>query len=257
MGARSQAEIHDTVMKKSYDENIEKALYLNNMVYFGAIPKGNTRIESFESPYVKKRIPGFIQDVLKSDIKPGSKVTISFGDSMLDMAREQMTEIDFNFNISGSWHFHMQEVAEALAHIVNSKYVVEHVIIGTLGGNPLLSMQDVDITIRKSVLCLNVIRKLFPLAKVIVYGLPPTVSAHLIEKHIEFESAIIGWVFGDKNSIMVPLNRGFGKNMFISDSNTSADGTHFNKSGAIKCNDCFRRAKKQNPIKGFIIDGRK
>lgn len=179
------------------------------------------------------------------------EITISFGDSLTDAIRDQLTSIDLNFSLSGSWSNQVVDMMEAIVPILISKDLyrkVKNVVIGTPGGNPLLMHQEINSVISQATICFNKCRELFPnpLVRVIVYGLPPCVSDYATANAITYNNFMIDWTMKDINSVYVFLYQKFGGgflNLFPM-LKFSVDGVHFNKSGALGFNDLINKAKR-------------
>lgn len=166
--------------------------------------------------------------------------TINFGDSLTAMSNEWMDQLDGKFAISGSWHRHMDDVAGTLYPLLQDKQV-KYVAVGTLGGNPLLVYQDYDRTVEYSLKTLDRMRELFPLAKIIVYGLPPVFNIHATSHTICFDLELIKWVSKDGNATFIELKNKFGG--LFPKVKWSRDGVHLTPRGAVKLNALFKKAK--------------
>lgn len=176
--------------------------------------------------------------------------TIAFGDSLLDMTRTRLRSVPdrMNFSTSGTWAHHMARMAADIrpelmrdGHYQSVKYVV----VGSLGGNPLLMRQPVDVTITRSCAALDSIRSLYLGARIIVFGLPPTVSLYVNMNAIPFEAALYQWVLADRDAVLLPLQRHFAGSMGIFPrADMTVDGVHFSERGALEFDRLIERAKK-------------
>lgn len=175
--------------------------------------------------------------------------TIAFGDSLLDMTRSRLRSVPdrMNFSISGTWAHHMAQMADDIRPelIREGRYQsVKYVVVGSLGGNPLLMRQPADVTITRSCAALDSIRRLFPGARIIVFGLPPTVSLYVNMNAIPFEAALYQWVLADRDAVLLPLQRHFAGSMgLFPRAAMSVDGVHFSERGAVEFDRLIERAK--------------
>ena len=108
---------------------------------------------------------------------------------------------------------------------------IDYVVSGCYGGNPLLQKQPLDYTIQKSIEALNEVRKHYPWQRMIVYGLPPTVSIHVGLNHQQFDGAMYEWVFKDINAVFLPLQKKFTKLFIWPKAVMTMDGVHLSPQG--------------------------
>lgn len=180
---------------------------------------------------------------LKNDVP---QKTIAFGDSLMDGPRDDFDAVKSagNFAISGSWAQHMAAMAHDIRPFLDATgrtKDVKAVIVGSLGGNPLLVRQPVAAVIEHSLRALNEIRVLFPSPRFIVYGIPPTVSAYVNVSAIAFEAALYSWVFRDTDAVFIPLCRKFGG--FFPRAIMTADGVHMTPLGIQRFDELMERGK--------------
>lgn len=250
MFAEIIASIKDWLNRKSIEDahNKAKVLSIGEEIILG-------RREPPIGPYVehplhKQRLIQYAKNV--QEVKASDIDTIAFGDSLIDIPRNDWTQINekVNFAISGSWANHMQQMAVEISPILKMKGIEpKNVIIGTLGGNPLLAYQNVDATISISINCLDKIRELFPSAKIIVYGLPPVYNAWATKYSLKFEGKMYEWVNKDVNAVFIPIFSNFGSGVLYSTPNiqNSSDGVHLSNTGVVKLDKLFKRAKSATP----------
>jgi hypothetical protein len=184
----------------------------------------------------------------------GKKFTkIGFGDSILKLTQHKITAVDplLNFALSGSGSPDMQAIAEALYPVLeNFGYTQpDAVVLGTLGGNPLLSYQDYEYVCAEATIAFKKIRELFPYAKIILYGIPPVYDVYATHYAAEFNGFLMSLVTGDSNSCYVDLYfrfagplRIFPEMKMFPTSENSMDGVHLTGKAIIEFNDCLERA---------------
>lgn len=195
--------------------------------------------------FQRERLAGFISDL------PGAPKDdmICFGDSLLDLTRDRLGSVrpGLNFSVSGSWAHHMARIAAEMRSPLVREGIygrVRYVIVGSLGGNPLLMRQPVDITIKRSIEALDSIRRLYPGARIIVFGIPPTVSLYVNLNAPDFEAALWRWVRGDRDAVFLPLQRRFaGRFGLFPRGVMSTDGVHFSRKGAREFDRLLRKGK--------------
>ncbi len=178
--------------------------------------------------------------------KPG---TIAFGDSILAMYRERWRSIPelFDFAVGGFWSHHMLNMAQIIKPALDSKGIMPaNIVIGSLGGNPLLLHQEINSVIQKSYECLDTLRSMWPYARLIVYGLPPTIATYATLHSLEFETALYKWVVQDKGaSVFIPMQKGFaGKWGIFPKTSMTADGVHLSPVGMVLLDNRIEKAKK-------------
>ena len=166
-----------------------------------------------------------------------SKVkNINFGDSLTDFTRTELNPYhDGIFSIAGSWAHHMEQMAEDL-HPEISKFKIQNITIGCLGGNPMLLYQKMETIISISIKCLNRVRKLYPNARIIVYGLPPVYNFYVNKNCFLFDEDLRKWTEADSNAKFLSLRENFGSGFLrlFPTPNWSVDGVHFSSKGGRK-----------------------
>jgi len=177
-------------------------------------------------------------------------VCVNFGDSLTDLARPYLKSIDGIFSISGSWHYHMTEMAADMRAVLQA-IDVAYVAVGTLGGNPLLVYQDFENTVAESLQALSSIRALYPQARFIVYGLPPVWNIHAANHTLEFDARMWKWVQDDGNAVFISLKRMGGWFPLFPKVSMSNDGTHLTARGALRLNSAVEQAKTSTP--GIVL----
>lgn len=179
--------------------------------------------------------------------------TIGFGDSILKLTQYSLTSVDplLNFGLSGSGSPDFAAIAEALLPTLeNFGYSQpDAVIVGTFGGNPLLSYQDFEYVRAEAKFAFQKIRSLFPYAKIIVYGIPPVFDDYATHYADEFNKFLLTLVVADGNACYVDLYFRFAGPLSIwpqmkmlPDTDTSSDGIHLTGKAIIEFDRCLRRA---------------
>jgi hypothetical protein len=183
--------------------------------------------------------------------------TIAFGDSLLDLPRNKLRSVParLNFSICGSWANHMSQMAADIRPALKEAGIydsVKYVVVGSLGGNPLLMRQPVEQTITHSLAALDSIRRLYPAARIIVYGIPPTTSLYVNMNALPFEAALCKWVLADRDSVLLPLQRKFaGWLGLYPKAVMSVDGIHFSSQGIIEFDGLIEEGKRA-PAKSIV-----
>ncbi len=215
--------------------------------------------ENYEiGPYVshplhKKRLKEYTNNIetfyrLKNRL---NKDTIAFGDGLLDSSRHSfLNSINekLNFSIKGSWANQVQQMVVDLFHLLAEKnFSIQNVIIGTLGGVQLSQNQDVNATIKISYDCLDKIRSVFPLSKIIVTGLPEIYGPSTTKNSLKFEGKIYEWVHRDKNAVFIPMFKKFKKELFNVTTNNDEDEATLTREAEIILDNLFVQAKSAKP----------
>ncbi len=240
------------INKAEYEKN-HKTLNTARWIQELVLPKPQAGAVIPEHPHHKKRVDAH-RKYLKKLVAGKSKksIDIAFGDSIIDLIRERLKEIpqDHNFSIAGSLHSHMLQMIKDLEEYL-VQLNVRSVLIGTLGGNSFLGGMPFEETKQKSLEVLNYLRKVFPVARIIVYGLPPVANIHASLNHFAFDQALYQWVLNDVNSVFMPLQKKFAGNssVFLPQPNPemSNDTVHLSELGAFEFNKLVKAAKTALP----------
>lgn len=245
------AEIKTKLNQSAYDAMRKKSTIVLNLLKEEDIPddfKGEKAWE-FPHPLHKERVDQYTKTLLETKTKKYD--TISVGDSLMDgWTKEEFTAVhkSRNFNIGGSWAHHMRDMYKAMIPIMLVNNIrADNIIIGSLGGNPFLMRQHLDLTVKHSIAVLDDLRKMLPIQRIIVYGIPPTVSAYATGVSPAFEAALYKWVLKDINSVFLPLQKKFAKWMIFPKAVMSADGVHFTPLGIKEFDELLVRAKTAKP----------
>lgn len=232
--------------EREYRKNMRKAVLLE--LYLSQT-KPDPGIWTKESPVHRDRLAGFtagLPSAPKGD-------TIAFGDSLIDLTRNRLRSVPgrLNFAISGSWANHMAQMASDIRPALERSGIyrsVAYVVVGSLGGNPLLMRQPVDRTIEESRKALDTIRRLYPGARIIVFGIPPTISMYVNRNALSFEAALYRWVLADRDAVLLPLQQRFaGPLGLFPKAIMSVDGVHFSAQGAVELDRLIEKAKHAPP----------
>lgn len=238
----TKAWLESKFYERRYRENIKTAYGVDILL---STKKPDPNAWKIDHPSHQKRLGGFIADIASA---PRSD-TIAFGDSLLDMPRASFSSIpsSLNFAVSGSWAHHMAKMAADIRPVLErtGRYEsIRYVVVGSLGGNPFLQRQPLDVTVRESLNALNRIRTLYPRARIIVFGIPPTVSTYVNLNAVQFEVALYQWVLSDRDAVILPLQRKFaGRFGLYPRALMSLDGVHFSPKGAEEFDALVRKAK--------------
>ena len=233
---------------KLYKKEFEKAhkLAIIGAVHSHLLFAGKTEnAPKIYHPFHSQRLHQFVT-VDGQQLKGKTNATINFGDSLTDLARYAMQEIDGIYSISGSWSNHIADMARDMRpalqpYIGNIKYVT----VGTLGGNPLLVYESYASVIHEAITALKEIHALYPEQKLIVYTLPPTYNISATVNAYQFTLDILAWASQTPNVCVVDLHKSMGDGLFNLSPKTkwSADGVHFTPSGARKFIHLIEKAK--------------
>ncbi|HOT46163.1 MAG TPA: hypothetical protein PLM53_15740 [Spirochaetota bacterium] len=250
-GDRALIWIKTKMYERQYRRNMRNSAVLDAVL---SRMKPDPGLWNKESPAHRERLSRYIGDL--RDAPRGD--TIAFGDSLLDLTRTKLHSVPdrLNFSISGSWAHHMARMAADMrpalerAGIINS---VRYVVVGSLGGNPLLMRQPADVTITHSLAALDAVRRLYPSARIIVFGIPPTVSTYVNITAVSFEAALYRWVRADRDAVLLPLQRKFaGWLGLYPKAVMSVDGVHFSGQGSLEFDRLIENGKRAPA--GSIVD---
>ncbi len=176
---------------------------------------------------------------------------IAFGDSIIDGYRNRWEAVEdkMNFALWGMWSHHMKQMACAVKPLFDAKRIIpKNIIIGTLGGNPLLVHQEINSVIQQATETLGTLRGMWPASRIIVYGLPPVIATYATLHSLEFEKGVYNWVLNDINSVFIPMQKGFaGKWGIFPKTYMTSDGVHLSPVGQILLDERFIKGKTAIP----------
>lgn len=182
--------------------------------------------------------------------------SICFGDSLFDIPREKYTAIKekMNFSVSGSWSHHIVKMQNDVSVILNSYQIVPaQVYVGSMLGNPLLSYQTSETSVKEAIACLNNTRRLFPTSRITILGLPPAYNMNIVRNRFYCELSLLKWAVDDLNAnyleIRSKLKPTFG---ILPNVQYSSDGVHFTPKSVHKV-DAYLWTAKDAPITKKII----
>lgn len=220
--------------RREYENNFKKS-GISSAVTELMSSTFDSNAERKKHPFHYRRVEEYKKEI--SYWKKDKHVTINFGDSLTDMSKNQIGRVHNGvFSISGSWAHHIEMMATDLAESINSRVVVKNVSIGCLGGNPFLVYQNYDAVVSDSLKCLDTIRRLFPQARIVAYGLPSVFNIHVVRNTYQFDTALLNWCSNDINARFLSLKEIFGQGWgkLFSNVKYSPDGFNFNPDGAAR-----------------------
>lgn len=183
-------------------------------------------------------------------------ITISFTDSICAIPGKDLTEIDLHFGISGSGGLNTLEMAEAIKpHLDEHGIKVAYIVEGCDIGNMLLGHWDYGVAIEAARTVHSGTRKLYPGAKILRYGLPPTLDEYLETCFWKSEMDLLQICQDDPeyNSVFISLHKlGNAKIPQQADGKNSAEGVHLSQSGVLELNEKFADAKMKSPMIGYV-----
>lgn len=210
--------------RREYTQNIKYSIFSSVALFLNK--DGLNKGRALEHPLHEVRIKEYRTMVSSLPYK-----TVSFGDSILDLTREYMTNIDLNFNVSGEWAEHTRRMIESLYNYF--PHSPKNIVIGCLGGNPMLVYQEYEYIKQSTLDCLNLLRSKFPLSNIIVYGLPPNYSINALSNAADFEWFVYNWTINNRAKFisLYQLFKGF-----LPTARWSSDGIHLTPYAAWKLN---------------------
>lgn len=242
---RCMADLLTWINRKTYEAKTKKSLVQGALAPLPVDPNAWNLPHPLQEE-MQKRVLANLVSLAKDD--NAIFETIGYGDSILaGMRGFSVVLLDrCNMSIAGSWAHHMSTMISFTFPVIHDLKLypkIKHVIIGTLGGNPFLQGQPVDITLEKSIETLNLIRTSFPNSRIIVYGLPPTVFVEANLKAIPFEFGLYQWCLMDYNSVFIPLQRKFTRWGIFPKAIMTSDGVHFSERGKYEFDELLKKAK--------------
>jgi hypothetical protein len=242
------AYIETAFLRKEYKEKKKAAVEADRIISI-AIK------EPMVGPYIdhpafQTRAKEFANDILQYS-GPKADLAINYGDSIVDMWHERWKSIDIPMSVGGFHHHHMLQMAKTMKPFLDQKKLQpKYIMIGTLGGNPLLQHQEINSVVAKSIECLNGLRAMYPAnyTRLIVYGLPPVIAMYATACSFKFEAEILKWVVNDDNAVFLPMFKSFAGTWGIMPKTyVSAEGVHLSPVGQVLLDERFEVAKTARP----------
>jgi len=170
--------------------------------------------------------------------------TVLVGDSLADFTREQLTTVDTRLNLalagqaSSFYDAILRDTYETLGGL-NIQYLIIE-----CWGNELLSYYDIETVKFHVARTINRARLMYPSAKLILVGLPPTYDVYVNTVKIEFTNHLINLVNQDANACLVLLEKHFsGAFGIFPKLEYSSDGVHFSGNGILLFDKLLQQAK--------------
>lgn len=188
--------------------------------------------------------------------KPGVPTTLGFGDSILAFTKHDITNVihpDLNFALPGAASSNFRWVMEQLYPTLQQHGLADpqHIVLGTFGGNALLSGQDYEVIKMEARECFQAFRANFKFAKLIVYGIPPVFDVYATHYAADFNRYLISLVTLDRNACYVDLYARFAGPLslwpalkLLPTPNFSGDGVHLTGKGIIEFGKALEKAKE-------------
>jgi len=213
---------------REYKKNIKVSIFSSIYLFLSNDGLDKRTDKALPHPLNSVRLPKYFEEVSKLPFG----CNVSFGDSLVDLSREQMDIFDGIFNISGQWAEHTMQTIMDLCEVLLLKQP-KNIGIGCLGGNPMLVYQNYEYVKRTTIECLDYLRIKFPYANIIVYGCPPNYSINVTRHAIEYEELVKNWTINNSAKFisLYELLKGF-----FPKAKHSSDGIHLTEYGAWKLN---------------------
>lgn len=189
------------------------------------------------------------------DMRNDTDRTWGLGDSIMAGSKDRLTSIRPKLNMAkgGMWAHHILQVAMDMESMFKAAgFVPKNIVVGTPGGNNFLNRQDVPTTIGQVTALLNYLRKTYPEAKIIIYGLPAPISMYVIQCRPAMMGSVRAWQKGDRNCVLLLLEKNFvAAWKYLPKGYMSSDGIHFTPTGQIEYDKDIIAGKKALP--GMVI----
>ena len=220
-------------------------------------------LERFPNPVIGPfdefpNYPAILSEYKKnlSQSKPTENSIFVFGDSIANQLRtwgSWLVDPNFNFSYPGMWAHHIaQMIVDIGAACAAMSFSPSVILIGTTGGNNLLNRQEINATVEQVKGMLNLARHTFPKSKLIIYGLPQTIVAYLIENKPRMNVEAMIFMMNDGNTVFLKLEDGFVADKHVLPlADESKDGVHFTPLGIMKF--CSKIQKGIKAVSGAVI----
>lgn len=188
---------------------------------------------------------------MKNSYARDSVRILGIGDSILAQSKQDAKDIidlRMNWALSGARACHMLQLLKDMdSDITKYNYQPNFILVGTPGGNNLLQHQKIEVVKKECNILFNYIRKRFPKARIIMYGLPATCVDYAMIHYIEYTQNLFNWLAQDKNTVIIPLIKHFVAAWHIMmKADYSSDGVHLSPIGRLLFVDLIEKATKKN-----------
>lgn len=164
----------------------------------------------------------------------------------------RLFDAGFDGRNGGRAHHILQVAMDMESMFKAAGFVPKNIVVGTPGGNNFLNRQDVPTTIGQVTALLNYLRKTYPEAKIIIYGLPAPISMYVIQCRPAMMGSVRAWQKGDRNCVLLLLEKNFvAAWKYLPKGYMSSDGIHFTPTGQIEYDKDIIAGKKALP--GMVI----
>jgi hypothetical protein len=205
-------------------------------------------------PYQSTDIPKFLLSIQSwRSNHNGAGLRLCFGDSIAAFTRDYLSQIPPELNCAqpGSGFPNFLATARAVQPALRDASV--HMVLVGSGGNAGLGGQALERILEDAELCIRGMRKLFPDARLIVYGWPPIYDLYATAIAPAVEERLKSLVIEDGNAVFLPLQKHFAGFLGLFPRiNYSSDGVHLNRAGIIRFNELIVRAKMAPA--GSVVD---
>lgn len=176
------------------------------------------------------------------------------GDSILAQSRYDLDMIDPRMNdaLGGSWAHHIQKTVQDMRLFFKAVgFIPSAIVVGTPGGNNLLNRQEVNSVIGQSIEMLDCIRTSYPNAKLVVYGLPASIVAYLIQTRPVVHEAVRAWCKANRAVFLEMEKRYVEDKHVLPAADASYDGVHLTPLGKLAFNADIKAGL--NALPGSVI----
>lgn len=170
-------------------------------------------------------------------------VSIALGDSIQGLARGKLRNvIDLNFAIPGTGALDFATVFEYMKPFLEHNGLkIDTIYVGTWAGNPFLHFHSYESAIKDTKDAWDRIRELEPYARIVTFGLPPTLTIYANSQRYRFLGFLVSRAMNDGNAIVVTWD-GFGD--LLPEAVLQPDGIHLSDYGFALLESKFKQAKE-------------
>jgi len=240
--------------KKTRDKVIKEMLAMNILIpnpVSGPLVPHPTYAKHLEQ--VKSNFANYVKNYMKYD----NDKTLLFGDSIAAISKDYISDVvdtRLNWALGGMRAGHMLQLLNDMLPIIQaSGFIPKYVVVGTPDGNGLLQHYEINIIKQDCIILLNALRAAFPTAKIILYGLPMTVSDYAMKHFVEYDTNLYEWILKDPYSVMLPLIKMFVEpNHIMMKADMNCDGVHPSPKGQVLLGKLIKKAKTTTPVDKLV-----
>ncbi len=243
---QTQIECKDYAKKK---DSVRQAMILMDLKFKKPVDESYVPHDDYQD-HLQECKASFV-DYMQTSYTRDSVRILGIGDSILAQSKkdaQDVIDIRMNWALGGMRACHMLQLLKDMdSDITRYNYQPNFILVGTPGGNNLLQHQKIEVVKKECNILFDYIRKRFPKARIIMYGLPATCVDYAMIHYVEYTQNLFNWLGQDKNTVIIPLIKHFVAAWHVMmKADYSSDGVHLSPIGRLLFVDLIERSTHKN-----------